>query len=109
MADDVTGLDKATMERLVPVPAAGAPLLDRLLDVFYGAKPHPKTVRLTEAQAQRINYEMHPNEMRIAIKRDMTLQVFGCPVEWVDDEADSILGELEYGPGYRPEWAPKET
>lgn len=66
-------------------------MLDRLLDAYYGAMPHPETIRLTLAQAQRINYEMHPNEMRLAIDRKEDLLVLGVPVEWVDDEAESIL------------------
>lgn len=67
-------------------------LLDRLLAAYYGAIPRPETIRLTLAQAQRVNYEMHPNSLRLDIEYGMSLRVFDCLVEWVEDEADSILG-----------------
>lgn len=77
---------QAALQKMASEPG----LLPRLLAAYYGAIPRPETIRLTLGQAQKVNYEMHPNSLRL--EYGMSLRVFDRPVEWVEDEADSILG-----------------
>jgi len=37
---------------------------------------------------------MHPNGLRAKLERGSPYLVLGQPVEWVEDEADSILGQI---------------
>lgn len=66
--------------------------LSCLVQVF-SENPGLTGLRLTLGQAVRINDQMHGSNPRIHITRDMDLLLFDLPVVWVDDEADSVLGE----------------
>jgi hypothetical protein len=70
-------------------------LLDRLILTFYTTNPRPEVIKLTLDQADQISDEMKPGRVRLVLNKSMRVDVLGRHVEWVDTEAESILGEEE--------------